>query len=325
MAKLLMTPTTSLSHKGLALVLIPLFIQCSLFLSAIWLYGQAEADADKAYNAGKISNTVNQLVRDLFDIASLSPGEASRIADTGFEGDANRIWQDIQNLKTAVSGDPDKEAIVANTAEAAITAHQILLGLHKVYVNDGPLVAFEMLKESSKELRLCIKRMVSRELLSMAQREEMVEQQSPLVQARLRQEIKLLLVTGIVFSIALTVFMAVLFYRGIIKRLQIIVDNSYRLASSMPLNPPLKSKDEIGLLDNTFHNMATTLAYVKEREKALINHSLDLICSIDDGLRFAALNPASEQILGFSPDQLLRSRLSSVVIEEDWSDVRNRS
>ena len=70
----------------------------------------------------------------------------------------------------------------------------------------------------------------------------------------------------------------------------------------MPLNPPIGGTDEIANLDATFHEMATSLAEAKQKEKSMIEHSIDAICSLDANGKVTAANPACGRILGYPND-----------------------
>jgi PAS domain S-box-containing protein len=323
--KNLMKFNLTLSQKGLALVFVPLFVQLVLFTAQAWLHAQAEDEAVKAYRADKIATSVNKLVRHVFDIASLSQGEVSQIADRDFETYAGKIKQDMNDLQEAVKDDPDKTAIVEKSARASEDAYNMLGTLNSVYKTDGPFVAFERLKSVRSDLRFCVKQMVSPELISMAQDEENFQARNPEIQARFRERIKTLLTASLLSSIALSAFIAVWFYGGIVKRLKIMVDNIYRYASRRALNPvladPFGGRDEISELDRTFHRMTYALAEGEQREKNLVEYSLDAICSIDEGLRFRTVNPACDKVFGFSTNELLGRSVSDVLTEEDRQSI----
>ncbi len=112
-----------LSHKGLSLILISLLFQLLLFAILAGLHSQAEQEALAAYHSSRISETTNKLVRDIFDIASLSQDELPIIANTGFEEHAKSIRDDIANLRAAVQGDPAKMAIVDRSTKFADNAY----------------------------------------------------------------------------------------------------------------------------------------------------------------------------------------------------------
>ncbi len=179
------------------------------------------------------------------------------------------------------------------------------------------------LQDFRNPLRLCVKQIVSRDLISMARAEEKSTANAPIVQAQFRQRIKALLIANIVLGIVLTSVIATAFYWQIVKRLQTTIDNSRRFASRRPLNSPTKGADEISEVDEAFHQMATAVAEAEQREIALIEHSLDVICSLDSMGRFVDVNPAGKQAFGYHGDELLRMNARNVIFEDDIEHFKN--
>ena len=85
------------------------------------------------------------------------------------------------------------------------------------------------------------------------------------------------------------------------SRLNVLQDNSFRLASHRPLNEPLEGEDEIGEVDRTFHSMAEALVEAARKENAVIENAADVICSLDAKGNFISANPATERVLGYKP------------------------
>ena len=100
-------------------------------------------------------------------------------------------------------------------------------------------------------------------------------------------------------------------------RLAIIVENNFLLASGMQLRPPLDGNDEISELDKTFHQLADSLARAKEKEKSIIEHSADVICSLDSDGKVITANPASKRVLGYSEEMILGLNLRSILVNDD--------
>jgi PAS domain S-box-containing protein len=306
-----------LAHKGLAVLGLSVLFQLVLFGALAALHTQAEQEALKAYRSSRISETVNGVIRDIFDMASLSPGEVSIFADSGFETYAVNIRDDLNNLKEAVKGDPAKMEIVARSTKAGEDAYYILERLHRIYVDEGPISALDELNSFRPQLRLCTKQIVSRDLISMARTEEKGAARSPEIQAKFRDQIRLLLIVNLLLGVAVTGVMATLFYRQIVKRLATIIDNSYRLASRRPLNAPLGGVDEVSEIDQAFHQMASSLTEAEQREKDLLEHSVDVICSLDPLGKFVDVNPASKQVLEYPEDQLIGQNVRNILVGDD--------
>ncbi len=103
----------------------------------------------------------------------------------------------------------------------------------------------------------------------------------------------------------------------ITRRLSVVADNSRRLASNVPLLPPLSGSDEIAILDRDFRKMAKALTEAVDREKAVVENAMDVICTLDDAGKFRSVNASALNSWGYSEDELLGRRLLSILHEKD--------
>lgn len=120
-----------------------------------------------------------------------------------------------------------------------------------------------------------------------------------------REEVKRVLVLATLFNILIATLLAILFYRSTSRRLGIVVDNSLRLASGLPLHPPLDGADEIAKLDEVFNAMAKTLAEAARKERAVVENAADVIFSLDERGTLTKVSPSSLQVFGYTADDLL--------------------
>ena len=108
---------------------------------------------------------------------------------------------------------------------------------------------------------------------------------------------------------------------------QLLVDNNLRLASGMALHPRVAGDDEIATVDHAFHSMADSIQELVDRIGALIKNARNIIFSLDHRETFLTVSPASEQLLGFSPEELIGSKLvnltPNLTPESERSDVLN--
>lgn len=112
------------------------------------------------------------------------------------------------------------------------------------------------------------------------------------------------------------------FSSNITERLRILTDNTFRLARSESLHPPDKGTDEIGHLDRVFHDMANALAEAARKERAVVQHALDVICSVDAEGNFSAVSPASASVWGYAPEELVGTRLFELVTPDDLAQTQ---
>lgn len=108
------------------------------------------------------------------------------------------------------------------------------------------------------------------------------------------------------------------FYSHISRRLGILMDNTERLARHQPLQAPLGGFDEIAAVDTSFHSMAQALTAALNRETAVVENVLDVICKIDNRGKFASVNPAAELLWGYAPEELIGRELLFLLPGEDW-------
>lgn len=128
----------------------------------------------------------------------------------------------------------------------------------------------------------------------------------------------------ILVNIALAVIAGLLFVFHITSRLSVVTQNSLKLAEGTPLNPPMAGSDEIVQLDHVFHRMAEKLAESARKERAIIEHAVDVICSVDANLKFLAVNPASQTVFGYRPDELIGTSCLDLVVPAEVEKVGAR-
>lgn len=112
---------------------------------------------------------------------------------------------------------------------------------------------------------------------------EMLDSQHQVIeesaQERLRfaSHVKTVVVAGIALNAVLAIGVAMILIKSLTSRLEMLVDNTMRLARGLPLHPTLPGTDEISHLDKTFHDMADALAEAARKKKeivAVVSHDL---------------------------------------------------
>lgn len=129
--------------------------------------------------------------------------------------------------------------------------------------------------------------------------------------------------TASVLNLVLAGLMLRLFSDGITKRLKVLTENSYRLARAETLHAPLPGTDEIAHLDRVFHDMANALAESAHKQLAVIEHAIDVICSIDGEGYFMAVSPASLQVWGYAPEELIGHKFTEFVVVDDLKSTEH--
>jgi len=176
-------------------------------------------------------------------------------------------------------------------------------------------------KSFNRRLRKYAAVVLSDELLELNREEKFNLERSPEREARLRELQRNIFYACAATNAVATVILAWILIRGISARLQIMSDNTYRLASDLPLNPVLKGGDEIAKLDQTFHRMAHAIAEAEKKQRAVTDNARDVICSLDAAGKFVAVNPASSAVLKYTPNEMMGRYYIDLIYADDVAHV----
>ncbi|CAN5126287.1 hypothetical protein BH10CYA1_BH10CYA1_35700 [soil metagenome] len=128
-----------------------------------------------------------------------------------------------------------------------------------------------------------------------------------------RSTIEMLILASAILSIVIAMILARYFNHGTSRRLNVLLENTYQLAMEKPLQPPLQGNDEIAIIDGGFHRMAESLLDARNKEQALTQNALDVICSLDERGKFTKMNQAVKGLWGYDDDELMGRAIVSLV------------
>lgn len=313
-----------LSHKGLILVAVPLIFEVGFVLVLNLMLSQAEVEVQREARARAISKQLNQLHNLLTAQATGISGYGligSKAMEKRYEHASDAIPELFQELRVLVSDNP-KELKQVEDLQAFITET----------IGDFRQIKRMIDQGEQSEARSYLSGMrakvpiLAAKLDTIAAEERKIEDASPHIQAESRKKIKLLLSAGVLLNVLLAVSLAVYFNRGTTRRLGVLMDNTYRLASSKPLNPPLGGNDEIGHLDKVFNQMAAALAESAQKEREAFDNLSQsearvrtIVETMPVGLvimnshgNIELVNPATEDMFDTSIERLIGQHVSTI-------------
>jgi len=124
-----------------------------------------------------------------------------------------------------------------------------------------------------------------------------------------------MVVGGVLLNITLCIRLATLLSADVIKRLDRITSNASLLSSNRKLFSTDGGSDEIAQLDAVLHVTASTLSETLKKESAVLNHSAEVICSLDSSLKFITISQAARAIWKYDPRELVGKEISSILAE----------
>lgn len=303
----------TIAKRAMILLATPLALGMLLVASILVLFQLAESAAQREANFAAIDRTCDQLAR----LATNAHREMQSFVYVrhvellnGYEADRDEEKQTMEHLKSLC-----KQARVP-LAEKELVDYQWRLfgGLNQLQwpQSSAPSVKFDQIKIRCRELcRLYVKGTQAQKANVAAARATQIPASTYFLW------IKALLVGGGVFIVSLGALAARYLFTDIASRLGVIVDNSRRVANRQPLNAPVPGNDEISELDQLFRDMARTIELASNRERAIVDNALDIICSLNKNGEFTAISPAVESSWKFQPAELVGRQLSQFVSEED--------
>lgn len=310
----------SIFKQVLVLVTLPLLIQLASIAWLAQLQNEAEQQLLESTRARQVSDTINSLTNHVYEMVSIYSDESSLPIparnDPTYQSLYKKITADFAELDKLSEGDPRLKQATKATERTAGLAIQTLTEL-KASFDLTDKEGRDERKPMWHKLRNLIHETLDQELMYIGREKERMTFTTPAIQAALRKKAQLIMVCVAILDLVLTIVIAVFITRRISNRIDKVSDNTYRLASRLPLNAPLTGDDEIVELDQTFHKMARELQVASRKESAILENARDFIGSIDAGGSIIAANPAAEELIGVPQEELLGMHFVDLLVTED--------
>jgi PAS domain S-box-containing protein len=304
-----------LRTRGILLVTFPVLCQLLFVACLLVLLFEAQQDAQREAHSKTVIAQV-QLIEN-----NVGNGAMSAImyqASNGMMGE-EMTERDIADVKKEI----DKLAKL--TAEDKVQTENV----HRIYLASGPMSENRrILNQLTGAERNTYRQKMEKSgypqekafliaILAVVDQENETRRRNPEQKQVWRSFINILMTAAIAASIALAFILSKMYSTSVAQRLARVAENSQRLSKRQTMQLPLEGSDEIAELDAVLHQVDEVITVASEREKALVENSADIICSIDrDGL-FLRVNEASIQTLGYAPQELIGKTAVSFAAVDD--------
>jgi signal transduction histidine kinase len=336
-----------MAYKGVILVSVPLILGLVFFSLLFLLLVRTEQEAAREAHSRRVASLANNFSRSVIDSAYSLSGyifTRSELMGKRYDEQAAKLPQQVQVLAEEVRGNRQQTETV-DRMRAFIERAVKLLNTLRNSSQEGsdPRTIIYVLGVRS-HLNSLLKEFIEEEH-KLVDAEAAEAPPDLMSSAKVREQLKGILLIGIVVNIAMSLLLAFYFSRAITGRLNVLVENTYRLAIKEKLLPTLQGDDEIAHLDAVFHQMASSLEEVerlKQEFVAMISHDLKTpISSVISTLGLVnadAFGPVSEKgksmvkrserelarLVNMLNDLLLVERLESGRFELQLADLELR-
>lgn len=303
-----------LVKKGILLLAILFALEITFVGVLFGLLRQAEYDAWREAHAKEVLNRTNRLVKAYYDtcmaIYLFVSARDFSVSDR-YDKAIDETTEQLNLLEALVVDDPDGltriKKVRASTDEGLVLLEEL-----RPYLEEDESMDVTLLR--IKIAMLLNKIIPQLEEFGYQQRQKTMR--LPAEGASSRQMALFWLVAGLICNVIFGVVVCIMFFRDIAQRLDVLVDNANKMSESKPLNEPLRGSDEIAHLDMVFHRMARALEEAVQKERAIIDNSVDIICSLNSDNQFTFVSPSVRQRWGYDAESLI-SKPATSIIEPD--------
>jgi PAS domain S-box-containing protein len=312
-------------HRGLILVLTPLLIEIALIsaLAFVLLESDKESLRETRYRrCAAIGAKLFWLANDSL-IAGLCCYQGDpKVFIQLYDSSRKKLDEREKQLVELAGSDP----LSAKAARQIVDCLNDLTPILDKAVQ--PIKEKKMLIELSGELQQIRQSFSSKKDVTLERLASVNKLQEKIAEASTARRVRLqnlqfqILSIGVAANLAAG-FLLLLFYRaGISLRLKVVLSNTLKLAERLPLAGCLPGSDEIAQLDRAFHKMDSELKLAAQREKALFDNALDVICVLDHELKFLKVNPACQNLWGYKSGDLLGVSVIDIIVAEQKETAR---
>jgi len=298
-------------HQGLIIVTVP-FLFALFFVGTLgYLLLQLEVEARNMERSRNLILETENLQRQFVEMGTAVAGYSlskNPMFGSQFSESKAKVFTQIGLLKDLVKTDPEASAVVdkiSNVVQGEVKHLEVMLD--EIDRDTGGRNQFERIQKSFVQLSNLFEDVVKRQ--------RSLVRGGPETETYFRTLVEGWLYGGLVAFALIAGGLVAYFNAGTAKRLNVLMDNTQRLTAQQELLPPPGGRDEIAELDQVFRMMAVELANAARKERAIVQNAVDVICSVDSGLKFSAVNPAAETQWGYSEFDLYGRRVVDIIFE----------
>lgn len=309
-----------LSHYGFILVAVPLIFEIAFVAILNAQIDKTEQKVRKEMHARDVATQLTGIMRSLIyaGAGTMTLPFLGGSRNYRFKHSSDVIPLQFKQLEMLTKDEPDQLKMVKDVQQKVMALLQRVADFKKILKTGA--VEIVTVRDVTDKAKSALNEILD-------DIEHVIEEESNIEKryTKGREEDTALLKTYITVGIALNILMAIalvlFFNRNTSRKLATLMDNSRRLANHQPLNPPLEGEDEIAQLDRIFNLMAASLDEASRKERAAVEHALDVICTISERGYVTNVSPASLSVLGYEPDELLRMTVRNIVETEEAEHI----
>ena len=138
---------------------------------------------------------------------------------------------------------------------------------------------------------------------------------------RSSENVVLFLYAAFLADLLIAFTLGVVTIKNIVNRVKIVNQNAINLAEDKPLQPAVGGNDEIAELDRVFRKMAVSLFDSNQKQKALVENTIDVLCAIDSSGKFVNVSGSAKKNWGLEPAALIGRQVITIIADDDKDSI----
>jgi len=308
-----------LGQKALLLVGLPLAFELCFAVVMFSLMHEAEQDVLLTNRTQTVVSHINKIFIDVFEVAvaaKTSSSSGMQVAETAeLIKHLREELLDLEDLCSDIPAHVKRVQGVLDSMDRLIND----LGTPPAKMDDAS--DWVNSKDKARSIRPAL-RAIAVELQAIRQDHEKLEHMRLDDESRRRKQIMNVLLVGSIINVILALGLVSLFNRNIVRRLNNLMANTFLLSIGKPLNPPVAGSDEIAHLDRTFNKVAGDLLRVMNKQQAIFQDVVDVICSVAEDGSFTEVSKSAVKAWGYNQEELVGTNLFDLVVADEAKKVK---
>ncbi len=327
----------NLSSKALALVLVPLVFQIAFAAAIFHMLLEAETAERRVIQAKEIHADLDVIMNSVLT-AARSLGQLCLLGGNQYDQQYRKavapLEDTLHHLRALVGGEPGRPKTSEEKAalKAVDKLDHIACDVRKVCdaavadLEDGNRVGaidkFTSLKKVVNKL--------TNEVDSIRAEAQKVESEDPLIQLHNRENLKIACLIALGLNLLVAALVTISYNRSTTRRLNVLMDNTERLAQGRQLNPPPGGSDELARLDGVFRDMAEALSAASQHERAMLDRLATILnilpvglMLIDEDGTIQMSNPSSEGMFQLSKGDIAGKNIMLLLSHPEGQSPEN--
>ena len=310
----------SLPLKVYFLVAVPLLFEVVFVASLIHLQNQLEHSYNKEIQARRIANVINEGMATAIKAGSF--GILARASkDNLLDKEAVAQFKAIEEIEQKF------QALEATTEADRAAARNLIETVKTLSANFNADTATDLMADKAALLNLHIgfQTLVS-ESEKIIERQNLIQAGESEEQKQLRNQLTNLVILGLILNAVIAFGLASAFNVNIVERLTLLLKNTQRFREGKDLLATKSSgnSDEVAALDQSFYRMIETIELARQREKAILENSMDVIFALDSLLEFKFVSASSKKAWSYDAEELVGKEFDHIVHEDDIDRARSK-